>query len=135
MSVSQELLNISAKLSQLGFTVQSADTRITIRLPLYCSVRISYEGQNLRMEPRFGYTHRSVESWIGFALFAVIWLGYRFTAMGSSITIASLIWIGFLLVFYIVWDINRYIITESAIAQIRQLINQRHDGFSLATAR
>ena len=132
MSVSQELLNISAKLSQLGFTIQSADARITIRLPLYCSVRISYEGQDLRIEPRFGYMHRSVESWIDFALFAVIWLGYRFTAMGSSITINSLIWIGFLLVFYIVWDINRYIITESAMAQIRQIINQRHDGFSLA---
>ena len=129
MDIDTPLTDLRSRLSRLGYNVEEVDSGFTVRLPLICSVRIFRRGDALVFEPRFGRARRSTATWLlffGTMLLWVVTLAYLATAslLGFPIVKHRVLLLVFALVgavFAHIWDVYRYVITESFVSRAQAL--------------
>ncbi len=103
-------------LRALGYRVDENTLGFEVRLPLLCSVRVRTEGQNLDLDPRFGLVSRTAATW-GTALIIVVLCFFSVRAAPlDQLYLSALTGL-----FAVVWDVYRYVLTEHAMATVRQV--------------
>jgi len=107
--------SLSETLRTLGYQVDEKTFGFEVRLPLLCSVRVRTEGQNLDLDPQFGLMSRTAATWAT----ALIILVVCFVVRGEPPDLLYLPALAGL--FAVVWDVYRYVLTEHAMATIRQV--------------
>ncbi len=108
--------SLSETLRALGYRVDEKAHGFEVRLPLLCSVLVrSPQGENLVVDPQFGFVSRSVATW-GTALSILIVGFFLRTEPPEQLYLVS-----FGMLFAVVWDVYRYILTEHAMATVRQV--------------
>ncbi len=129
---------LRVKLEQLGYSVSEDKSWIVVRLPLFCSVRISHNSQTFLFDPRFGIAGRSTATWMLFILAFLMLLSFLLipdllvllTEKRSALPFLTLpglrifIVCGFILAF--IWDIYRYILTEQFITRAQHLVTKEN---------
>jgi hypothetical protein len=107
--------SLSEALRALGYRVDEKAHGFEVRLPLLCSVLVrSQRGENLVLDPQFGLVSRSVATWATALIILVVGFFLR-AAPPDQLYLAA---VGML--FAVVWDVYRYILTEHAMATVRQ---------------
>ena len=129
LNLSQTLTATNQELCKLGYTVEDIASGISVRLPLFCSVRIYYDGKILRFEPRFGMISRSNATWLFFVLLSlnlfVVTCLTAYPFFSDSLRFFSdglRFFIGVTIVWSVVWDVYRYILTENLITRAQYLV-------------
>ena len=129
MNADTPLADLRSRLSRLGYSVHEVGSGFAVRLPLICSVRIFPRGDALVFEPRFGRVRRSTATWWMFFLTMLLWtvtLAYLFVTsrLGIPIVEHRVLLLIFGLVaamFSYVWDVYRYLLTESFVTRAQSL--------------
>lgn len=132
----ETIAELGVKLEQLGYNVKEDKSWIVIRLPLFCSVRMSHDRHSFIFDLRFGIASRSTATWMLFILAFLMLLSFLiipelvvlltekraalpfFTLPGLRLFIGC----GFILAF--IWDVYRYILTEQSITRAQHLITR-----------
>ena len=116
---------IADDLRMLGYDTTVEGGRLSIRLSWACRVNVEFQDDAVRFSVRFGFVSRTALAWGDSLSWAVLFffvvsrteaggdpqwgLGLIFLALGSA-----------------VWNVYRYIATESAINTVRYLILSRY---------
>ena len=113
MDFSTSRTRVISNLDAFGYKRKGDGDFIVVKLPLFSSIRIIFSQESVSLEPRFGNVGRTSSSW---------------TFMLAAVAVASLVsWIemksGPVLMYIVlagaVWDVYRYILTESMITRIQ----------------
>ncbi len=107
--------SLSETLRTLGYRVDEKTVGFEVRLPLLCSVRVRTDGQNLDLDPQFGLMSRTAATWITALIILVGWFFVR-AAPPDQLYLPALAGL-----FAVVWDVYRYVLTEHAMATVRQV--------------
>ena len=107
--------SLSETLRTLGYRVDDYTLGFEVRLPLLCSVRVRTDGQNLDLDPRFGLVSRTAATWVTALIGLVLCFSVR-AAPPEQLYLPALAGL-----FAVVWDVYRYILTEHAMATVRQV--------------
>ena len=107
--------SLSETLRALGYRVDEKAHGFEVRLPLLCSVLVRTEGENLDLDPQFGLVSRTAATWVTALSILVVSFFVR-SAPPDQLYLLALAWLC-----AVVWDVYRYILTEHAMATIRQV--------------
>jgi hypothetical protein len=120
MSGAAKLDALREHLTRMGLVIAPHADRFVVRLPFVCSVRVRIEGEILSCEPYLGALPRTR---------ATLFRSLGLTALGFAGLTTPAMWhaapgaaggVALLAVASWGYDALRYILTESAVAQIRQ---------------
>ena len=108
----------------LGYDVAVGERGLKIRLPLMCRVTVAFHEEAIRLLPEFGLVSRTATTW-GTLLMGGILLIVIYTADAGTLTPLGF---GIILLAMgaLVWDVYRYVVTESAIMTVRCLLIAKH---------
>ena len=108
----------------LGYDVAVGERRLKIRLPLMCRVTVAFHEQAIRLLPEFGLFSRTAATW-GTSTMVAILLIVVYTADAGTLMPLGF---GIILLYMgaLVWDVYRYVVTESAIMTVRYLLIAKH---------
>jgi hypothetical protein len=111
MPISVELVELRARLEEVGMVVVQEPDYLTVRLPYFCSVRIHSDQRRLRFEPYVGMVPRTRATIFKLALLSAVTL--------TAARIAGPLALGIIGVAILVslYDIVRVTITENVITR------------------
>lgn len=130
MPLHPDLVELQHRLHRLGVVAVEHADHVCVRLPLLSSVRVRYDGERLACEPRFGALGRTAATVVtvgGGGLGAATFLAL------AGITPATLAG-GFLVGLAGVYEVMRYVLTESTVTRVMTLWETRLPG-GAASAR
>jgi len=116
-----DLVELQHRLRRLGVVAVEHPDHVCVRLPLLSSVRVRYDGERLACEPRFGALGRTAATVVtvgGGGLGAATFLAL------AGITPATLAG-GFLVGLAGIYEVMRYVLTESAVTRVQALWEAR----------
>ena len=117
MPLHPALLALQRRLQQIGTVAVDNPDHLEIRLPLFCTVRVSYDGNRMRLEPYFGATKRGNSTMITTALVAVGIPAIFLTAGATPFTFS----LAFLALGSRIYEVTRYVLTEATITRVQLL--------------
>jgi hypothetical protein len=111
------LVELSGELDRLGYRVVSHGDHICVRLPLFTSVRVRFDGERFRFSSQFGPLGRS-GGLLATSVVAAGAVGGVALAFGAApVTLLA----GFLGIVALAHDACRFVITEGALTRLQQL--------------
>lgn len=115
--------SIAEDLRMLGYDVAVGERGLKIRLPLMCRVTVAFHEEAIRLLPEFGLFSRTAATWVT-SLMVVVLLIVVYRAEAGTLTQLGF-GIVLLAIGALVWDVYRYVVTESAIMTVRYLLIAR----------
>ncbi len=110
------LVELSQELDRLGYKVVPHGDHLCVRLPLFASVRIRFDGERYRFTPQFGPFGRSGGLLVTSAVAATAVGGLALAVGAAAPTLIA----GFLGVVALAHDACRFVITEGALTRLQQ---------------
>lgn len=112
------LVELSGELDRLGYKVVPHGDHLCVRLPLFSSVRIRFDGERYRFTPQFGPFGRSGGLLVTSAVAASAVGGLALAVGAAAPTLIA----GFLGVVALAHDACRFVITEGALTRLQQTV-------------
>jgi hypothetical protein len=118
MKITRDVASTLAEdLESLGYQATHESRQVTIRLPLFCSVRVLLHENGITLTPMFGAVSRTVATFITAALiFAFLVIA---AAANANFAVSNGYALVVLSLYIIIWGIYRYVLTESAANVVR----------------
>jgi hypothetical protein len=110
------LVELSKELDRLGYKVVPHGDHLCVRLPLFASVRIRFDGERYRFTPQFGPFGRSGGLLMTSAVAVAAFGGVAITFGATAPTLIT----AFLGVVALAHDACRFVITEGALTRLQQ---------------
>ena len=117
MALHAELVAFQGRLEEAGVVAAVHSDHLCVRLALFASVRLRFDGARLSVDPRFGTLSRTPGTATTIAGASALVIGM--TAGGAPLPV--LVAVGALGVFASALDVMRWIVTESAITRVTSL--------------
>jgi hypothetical protein len=126
MKVADETAGLIVKdLRLLGYDVVPNSQGCKIKLPLWCSVMILFQQDSIRLLPKAGRSPLIASTWGSLLLLIV-----TFSIVTSNPEMASMSSVGSGIIFFsvidLVWGVHSYILTESAMSTVRNLVISKY---------
>jgi hypothetical protein len=124
MTLHLELARFQHRLESAGTVVAPHADHLCVRLPLFISLRVRYDGERLAFDPRFGVVSRGTATMAIFGVMNAAVVGALVAGVAPPVMIA----VGTIAVLAAAYETLRYVVTESAITRVSLLWGMRHEA-------
>jgi len=117
VTVHQDLVSFQRRLEAAGVVAAVHADHLCVRPPLLSSVRVRYDGARLTFDPRSGAVSRT----LGTATVVLASIVAVAAVIAWGVALPTVVGVGVLAALSGVFDVMRYVVTESAITRVSLL--------------